>query len=43
VDDPSRRADMGERARAHVARLYSVQANGARLAAVLRHPAGVHA
>ena len=43
VDDPSRRADMGERARAHVARFYSVQANGARLAAVLRHPAGVHA
>ncbi|MGV3517097.1 hypothetical protein [Luteitalea sp.] len=39
IDDPTRRARMGEHGRAHVARGFSVQANGPLLAGLVRQPA----
>ncbi len=41
IDDPVARTEMGRRARAHVHQHYSVEVNGARLAAVIRSPTAV--
>ena len=40
IDEPERRRALGEAAHAHVARRYSIQVNGPRLAAVVASPAG---
>lgn len=43
IDDPAARTEMGRRARVHVHQHYSVEVNGARLAAVIRAPTAVRA